>query len=315
MKILRKIKALILTLLLLVIVIVVGVVFWIDNLAKAGLETGATFALGVDTTVDSVDVGILAGRTDLANLKVHNPEEFETEHFLALEKGALAVSLGSLRSDTVVIPEFTLSNIDMNLEKKGGKSNYGVIIENLEKLSAGDDADAKPTPAKQTDDGEGKKFVIREIVIQDVTVHVRLIPIGGALAQQTVPVKEIRLTDVGTGGNNAITVAELTGIIIEAILTAAIEQGGGLIPKDIAGELSASLASLGSLKDIGGSMATEAGAAIEKLGEGVGKSLGNLTGGDKNADTPDGETDNEPNAIDKAKEGLGNLLKPKEKQE
>ncbi len=47
------------------VVLVVAVLLWIDHIAKAGVETGATYALGVNTTVDSVDVGVLTGGVQL----------------------------------------------------------------------------------------------------------------------------------------------------------------------------------------------------------------------------------------------------------
>ena len=182
----RMLKVVVLGVVVLVL-LVVGVVFLsIDGIAKSAIERGATYALGVKTTVDKADVGVLGGRFSMAGLDVANPEGFEQDHFLQLGVGAVAVSLGSLREDTVRLPSLTLDNIDMNLERKDGSSNYGVILDHLKSLESGE------RPPEPSDEGPRKKFVIEEVVITDVKVD--LIGFGGALNRVEVPIDEIRLT-------------------------------------------------------------------------------------------------------------------------
>ena len=217
----KRIKRIILTLILLVVILVGAGLYWIDHIAKAGIETGSTYALGVDTTLDGVDIGLLSGRSELSGLIVANPKGFKTDHFLSLSNGVLNVSLGSLARDTVEVSEFLLTGIDMNLERNKSESNYGVILGNLERFESGDTAD-EGEPASQ-EEGEGKKFVIREIVIRDVTVHVDLLPIGGEAVRTTVPLTELRLENVGTGSDEGIQVAELSATLIKAIILAAID--------------------------------------------------------------------------------------------
>ena len=43
----------------------------------------------------------------------------------------MAVSIGSLMSDKVVVPVLKLSGLHMSLERNKGKANYDVIINNL----------------------------------------------------------------------------------------------------------------------------------------------------------------------------------------
>jgi hypothetical protein len=305
----KRIKRIILVLVLLVIVLVGAGIFWINHIAKVGIEAGSTYALGVDTTLDGVDIGILAGRSELSGLTVANPEGFASPHFLSLGNGVVSVSLGSLTRDTVEVPEFSLTGIDMNLERIKGKSNYGVITNNLGRFESGDAEDKEETASGEEDDG--KKFVIREILIRDVKVHVNYVPTAGEAVRSTVPVKELRLENVGTGSEGGVQVAELTSTLIKAIMAAALEQGGGVIPKEISGELASAMESLQPLAEVGAQLMGEAGGALQQIGG----QLDGLTGQaesaekDKSAEGSEAKEDSGTKLL----KGVGGLLKPQKK--
>ena len=52
----KKIKRLVVGGMVLVVLILTSGVIWIDSVAKIGIETGSSFALGVDTKLDSADI-------------------------------------------------------------------------------------------------------------------------------------------------------------------------------------------------------------------------------------------------------------------
>jgi len=274
MKIILKI---IVALIIVIILAVVALFLYIDQAAKAGIERGATYALGVETTLEKADVGVFSGEFALSGLNVANPAGFDTPHFLHLNDGGVAVDLPSLRQDTVELPTLQLTGLDMNLEKKQGKSNYDVILANLKRLESGE----KP----KDESGEGKDFIVREILIRDVNVQVDLLPMGGELSRVKVPIDEIRLTDVGTGDQGAIKFSELFDVLLKAIF-AAIVQNGGDLPGEVLGELQNGLAGLQSLGDMGIGAATviegqvqELAGSLGKTAEELGKGLGEATGG------------------------------------
>lgn len=267
----------IVALIVVIIVAIVALFLYIDRAAKMGIERGATYALGVQTDLGSADVGIFSGEFAMSGLNVANPEGFDTPHFLHLNDGAVAVSLGTLRQDMVELPRVHLTGLDMNLEKKQGKSNYDVILANLKRLESGE----KP----KDESGEGKDFIIREILIREVNVQVDLLPMGGELSRVKVPIDEIRLTDVGTGEAGAIKFSELADVILKAVLAAVVENGADL-PGEVLGELQNGLASLQSLGDMGIGAATvidgqvrELAGTLGKTAEELGKSLDEATGG------------------------------------
>jgi hypothetical protein len=263
----KKLKYLVLLLILVVVGGIFAAAYFIDSLARKGIEAGATYALGVPTTLKSANVGIMGGTFAMSELNVGNPQGFTSPHFLALGSGGVAVSLGTLRKETVELPSLTLEHIDVNLEKRAaaGGSNYKVILDNLDKL--------KGSGSKPSSSGE-KRFVIRELSIKDVKVHINLIEGPAALEAVTkanVELDEIKLKDVGkTGsgvGGTGVTMSELASIIVQAVLSAAAEKGGHLIPGDILGDLKGKLASLDGVKDMGLKVLGDAKGSIQEAGK------------------------------------------------
>ena len=258
------------------VVAVVVVFVSIDAIARAAIERGATYALGVQTTLDSADIGILSGQFRMKGLDVANPDGFTSDTFFRLGEGFVAVTLGSLRQDTVELPTLSLAGVQMNLEKKGSSSNFGVITDNLKRFESSDTGQSGD-PAEP-----GKSFVIREIVITDINVTVDLLPIGGTLNRIEVPIEQVRLTDVG---NDGLTTAEMTALVIKAIMAAVVANAGDL-PADLVNDLGGALGNLVSLKDLGITQTVdikelkEAQDVAKSVDDAI-KSLGGLFGGNK----------------------------------
>ncbi len=285
------------------LVVVVVAVAWIDQLARVGIETGSTYALGTETKVEGVDIGILSGHSEMAGLNIANPEGFEGDHFLKLEQGVLDINLGSLTGDRVEIPLLSLSGIEMRLEKKAGKSNYQQIMDNLSRF----ESDKTPPPERK----EGKKFVIREVVIKDVKCHVQLLPLGGQLTEVTVPIDEVRLANIGSDSESGVLLAQLVDTLLKALFMAVVQKGGDLIPQDVLGELNAGLANLESLKDVGVTLAVGAGQAISDVASQAAETAEQVTREAGKAAQDLGEK--AKGATEEISKGLGDLLKKEKK--
>ena len=281
----KKLIKLVVVLLLLLVVLLVAAFFYIDTIAKTAIERGSTYALGVPTTLKSADIKVFSGQFGMAGLNVSNPQGFKTSHFMTLGNGGVAVSLPSLREEVITLPYLKLDAIDLNLEKTDGKSNYQVILDNLKKLEG---ESKEPAPGKKEE--EGKRFILKEVAITNVNVHVNR---GGIIDKIDIPIAEIKLKDVGSDTGKGVLLKDLAGIIVKAVFAAAVQVGGNVIPGEILGELQGGLAQLGSLdkipnieelgknlenisaplKDIGDKLKEDPGKAI--------KDLGGLLGGEK----------------------------------
>ncbi|MHC4947921.1 MAG: hypothetical protein ACYTG1_06630 [Planctomycetota bacterium] len=285
-------------LVVLVVIAAVAAMFLVDRLARGAVETGATYALGVPTKLGSADVKVLAGEFEMGALNVSNPDGFDSPHFLRLDNGGVAVSLGSLREDVVELPHLTLAGLDMHLQRGGSGANYQVILGNLKRFESGD-------PAGDAGDKDGKRFVIRKVEIRDVNVHVDLAPVGGDLTKIDVPIEVIELTDVGSGTGGGVLLTELSGVLVKALLAAIVDKGGGLIPADVLGELTSGLGDLSSLSDMGIGMVSELGGSLDEIAGQATDALGDVTG---TVDDAKGKIDDLGNRAGDAINNLGGLL-------
>ncbi len=257
MKLIKLLLVLVILVVLLVVIGGVALFSYVDKIAKAGIEKGGTYALGVPTTLGSADVGIFGGTFAMNDLKVANVQGFPGPHFFSLGDGSVAVSLSTLRENTVVLPHLKLDAIDVRLEKKDGATNYGVILENLKKVSGGGSDKPAPQPAPSKDE---KRFVVNDLSITKVTVSIDLMESGSAgaalvpLQKITIPIDAIKLQNVGKTGQgvagSGVTMSELANIIVQAVIGAAVENGAGVIPGEILGDLKGRLASLGDLSKL-----------------------------------------------------------------
>jgi hypothetical protein len=254
---------------LLLLVLAVGAtILYVDRVAEYAVERGATQALGVKTSLGSARVGLLSGTFRLRRLAVANPPGFDAEPFLTLRGAHLALDLASLRERTVEAPSLVLKGVVVRLERRRGKTNYGVILDNLSR----EERAQQPRAAHET---AGKKFVIGELRIEDVTAQLKLLPQGGRLTELELAIPEIRLTQVGSG-SDGLPVTELAGIVLKGVLEAVSRQGGSL-PAGIGGDLQTSLRRLtrvpigmpGSVPEAGGS----SGGAVEELVGGAQREL------------------------------------------
>jgi len=279
-----------------VVLLIVGVVILlvsIDAVAKTGIEKGATYALGVPTTLKSADIRVFSGKFALNGLDVANPEGFDKDHFLALGNGKVDVSYATLRKPTIELPLFQLDDVSLNLEKSSKGSNYGIILDNLKKFDSGE----KP---KENAPKSEKKLVIKKININDIEVHVEFLPIGGMLTERDIRIDHIELTDVGKDGG--VKTSELIGIIMQAILA----SGGDLIPADMLGDLNAGLEGLTDLGEMGIGVATE---GVEQIGAVAGQAAEAAgEAADAAGEALEDAADQVGGALDDAAKGIGGLL-------
>jgi hypothetical protein len=314
-----KLLKIVFVLVVLVVVLLVAggvlLVMKVNDLARKGIEQGSSYALGVPTTLEGVSLGIFSGQFGMTGLNVGNPSGYASPHFLKLGSGNVAVNLQTLNQPVVTVPVLAMSDIDVRLERKGGVGNYQAILDNLKKVTgSGSGSGGGGAPSGPA--GDEKKLVVNELTIKNVKVHLDMLGADGAVGQVlnsatkiTIPIDEIKLQNVGktgTGvGGTGVTMSQLSSIIVQAVLGAAADKGGGLIPGDVLGDLQGRLTSLGGLKDLAPAVIGGAAGTIEQVGkqavEGAGKAV-------------EGAAKEGAKALDNIGKGLGGLI-PGKKEE
>jgi hypothetical protein len=286
----------------------------IDNIVKAAIERGGTYATQVDTTVTSVDVGLTAGTFAMDELKIANPPGFDTDHFLVLKDTDVSFDLNSLRSDTIVIPTVTVDGIDVILDKGGNPSNYNTILNSLKRFESSDQPKAAP------ENRGGKKVAIDSLVLENIDVRVANYPglslVAGDVA---INIPKVELKDIGR--DKPMTPAEIANLVIKTVLTAAVEAGGGILPADMLGELGNGLQGLTSLGEMGitaiGDAGQVFGESMDEVLQNAGKAVEDLgKEATKAVDEAGKKVENEINkAADEVKKGINNILGGKKKNE
>lgn len=317
------IKKLLLGVAILVVLVIIGIVIavsYIDSIAKSGIENATTTALGVKTTLGGIDIAILGGECEMDELKIANPPGYKSAHFFSMDHAEIAVKLGTLRQDKVVIPRLELEGLDINLEKQQGKSNYEVILDNLKKQQS-----TEPTPEEKK---EGKKYVIERLVIRNTTVHTTLFD----TVPMPVVIPEIVLTDVGSDSDTGLLLDQLSGTVVEAVMGSVYSLAGSQLPPEIAGPLGESLQSLGGIGEGGfkiieglGQIGDDPEKALDNIFKGAGKVLDSAgKTGEGAVKTGEGATKSGDDVVEKGKEvldeaekafeGLGDLFGDKKKK-
>lgn len=260
MKTVKVVLVAIAAVVLLLVVAVVIVFVQIDRIAKTGIERGGTSVLGVETTVDSADVGVFGGTFAMSGLEVANPEGYPSPHFMTVADADVAVSLGSLMEETVTLPELRIGTIDLNLDRTGGEANFQKILDNIGRSESGEEPE------------DAKKFVIDTLIIEGATVHVTGIPgLTFAAGDVAVTVPEIRLEKVGSA--EPLTTREIVSLVVKTVLSATIEAGGGVLPADLIGDLRGRLEGLIGLDQLGITAIGDVGAIGETIRSRLGEDI------------------------------------------
>jgi hypothetical protein len=264
-----------------VVIVLLAAAFALRNhLVKAAIERGGSYALGVETRLDSAKLDFGGGRFSLRGFRVANPEGFAEPWFLEMDRGAVSIEKGSLLGDQVEIPSLRLQGIRLFMDKREGKANYETIVESLQRFET-DGGGGKAPREEESADAEGGKLLIREIAIHDIQVSAELLPLGGELTRSEFTIDEIVLKNVGGGSEEGLSVADVTAIVMKAVLSSALSVGGKVLPDEIESGLGMALGGVADLSGLGiDVVAFTAEGAIDVVGSaakgvvGAGKGIG-----------------------------------------
>jgi hypothetical protein len=248
----------------------VAALVYIDSIARTLVVRGATYALGVETSLDSAQIGLLSGSFRLAGLEVGNPPGFEEPDFLRVGDARLDLDLRTLRQPTLHVPRFEIRGIEVDLDRQQGKANYAAILDNLARFES---EEPEPRPAAAAGEEPGRRFVVEQLVIRDVEAHVRVLE-ARRVGKVTLIVPEVLMRNLG-GEGRPLTAAQLSSVVVKAVLASIAEAGPGL-PGDVAGGLSRGLGRLASVSvelPQGGRLANAAAGAVGAGAEAAGEAL------------------------------------------
>jgi hypothetical protein len=214
-----------------VILCVAGAYVYINLLAKAGIERGGEYALGVRASVGSIDIDIVGGHIDVHDFELANPAGFAEPVFIRLGSGVFHLPLRNVLEPTISVPLLAFDDIDVNVERRHDGSNYGTILGHLKQFES---SESEATTETQN----ARALIIDELRITNVNARLSQEALGGQSVKVDVVVPEIRMRNVGSK-SGGVTMAELSGIVTKALLDAIARADGvpGAILRDLTGNL------------------------------------------------------------------------------
>jgi hypothetical protein len=259
----------------LVALVVVGVgAIWlfVNEIVGTAIERGATYALGVETRVGFVRLALLTADFRMSGFRIANPSGFDESHFLRMRRATIDVDPGTVQQDVVVVKHFALDGIEVALEREGKQTNYGVILDNVKRFESETPPGGTPPPEA----ADGKRFIVNRLVITDVLAKVEWSQLAADQTGITVAIPQIELEDIGAHNAQGVAMAELSNIILKAIL-GSIARYGGDLPGAMLSQLNAGLGGVGRISGV--VVTGIGGSAVEKVGEAVGGEVGDAIRG------------------------------------
>lgn len=171
-----------------------------DILVRLIREVGSE-AAGVAVTVDDAELSLREGRGSIRGLTIANPSGYESEHAIRFEQIDLALEMGSLGTEVLVIDSIDVLGATVFHETIAGRNNLRTIMDHAE--SAGESSGA----------GGGQDVAIRTLTLSG---------------------SEITMIDDRIGANASLDVPEI-------VLTGLGNAEGGATPEDVARQILDSL--------------------------------------------------------------------------
>ncbi|HUH57726.1 MAG TPA: hypothetical protein VL020_04330 [Pseudomonadales bacterium] len=247
------------------VVIAFGVgIYYIDSIAKKAIEYGGTEALGVNTSLGSIDIALMDGRTSMQNLNIANPQGFDAPHLLQLGKGTLAINLQSLTQDTIIIPEISFADLTLNIEQKDRTSNVKKLMDGMGTKTP---SDTDKADKRGTQDGDSstaaKQFIIKRVVLNNIKVNAKISAMNNVLTNASVTIPSIQLKDIGQS-SDGLPLEAIIKELVNAILNASINNSGTL-SSSLSGLLEGKAINIDSFKqNISDQVQQKAGAEIDR---------------------------------------------------
>jgi uncharacterized protein involved in outer membrane biogenesis len=215
----KIISTIVLALLAVIIIALIVVGVCLNRIIKTTVETYGPKMTQTTVTLDSVNLSLLTGSAKVKGLAVGNPKGYNTPQSFSVGLVAVGLDPMSVFSKKVVIRSIRVESPNITFEGGLSGNNLSQISDNVN--STGQSGGTLSTNAATAPQSE-KKFEVDDLVVTGAEVQV-VINGTGMAKPQVIPLPDIHLTDLGTGGDG-ITAADLTQRIMGAITSATIQS-------------------------------------------------------------------------------------------
>ena len=200
-----------------VLIVITGLFLYlynnVDSIVKNGIERYGTDVCGTKVSVGSVDISLKSGRGTIRGLRVANPDGFSHDSVVELGDAIVAIDIGSINRDPIVITEIRVKSplVSAEVDEKLG-TNIGKIRGHVQQYQA-----RAAKPAGKQDAGFEKRIAIRSFVIELGTLKADATRVGREKGQWEMP--PIELSNLG--GERGVRPEAIAKVISVALFTRA----------------------------------------------------------------------------------------------
>ena len=223
-------------------VLLLGIYF--DQVAPRAVNGWLSSAFPVPASVQKVKVRLLAGKIEVAGLRIANPPGFAHREFLTLRKGEMDLRRTSLWTDEIVAESVRTEGLIVRLEKIEGRQNTREIF--------------PPGPRKDSEGKDGKRFRIRRLVLLNTLLTY---PVPGG--EQVATVERLEIEEPLGKERSAL----LREVVAQVVARSVRAGAGQTVERALAGTLSAGREGTGQAGRAGKSAADK----IKELFKGSGR--------------------------------------------
>jgi hypothetical protein len=230
----------ILWLLVIVLAAVLTLPLWIGPVAKTVANKAVPDVTGTGFNLGKFCLNFYNGKLCVGDVTLYNPEGFSPSEAFKLGELKVDVDVLSAFTDTVVIEEIVIRDVFASYVSKDGINNFEVIMENVQKATAGEADEEKPelqaprpsqgaegnlpesveVPEPAGKESPSKKVIIDRFVLSGVKVQWGPVPIS-------LPT-DIVLTGIGRE-SNGVDWETAANDIIDAVMKKLNALGQGII--------------------------------------------------------------------------------------
>lgn len=207
-----------------VVALLGAIVFFVasslDTLVTAAVERYGSEMTQTRVDLNDAAISTSSGEGSLSGLTVGNPRGFETHNAVRMGDITIALDLGTITDDLIVIKEIAITEPEITYELAADGDNLSIIRRNV-----GDYMDKHPS---SSDGGEGPKLVIENLYVRKGSVRVSAAGLSGRTL--TAPLPDLHLEDIGQGDGGATpgeAVARVLGAVQENVTKAVGSLGLG----------------------------------------------------------------------------------------
>jgi len=219
---------------LFVVMVSLVAVFNLGTIVKIAVNSYGPDITKTEIRVDKAEVSVFQAQAGLENFVLGNPKGFSSPNAITVGSIHVDVDETTLMKDTIIIDRIEVLSPEITYEIKGATDNFQEIIDNLKKPEKFDNTGNKEKSEKTSEKKDGKKFVIRDLILKNIKVKTAAAFAGGDIISTTI--SEIHLKNIGEK-QNGVDMAQAFLLVIN-------ELYGQIISPDILGVLKNELKSL-----------------------------------------------------------------------